>query len=186
MRLLVVVLLFSMSVGTESFGEWSGLNRLLGRPPTGIDVLLQIHQYDLFEQAAAETAGQRGDAALRKLSMSESDAAQTRDDRLAELSERADLNVKLSEEPGLFVSDRLAGLQGSVGASFVHMYYQDQLAEHQSAISLLQRYIAKPDNADVKKFAVKLVPMRAGRARCRKDCLDQFGGHTKAVGNRGQ
>jgi predicted outer membrane protein len=147
-----------MAVGAESFGEWSGLNRLLGRPPTGIDVLLQIHQYDLFEQAAAETAGQRGDAALRKLSMSESDVAQTRDDRLAELSQRPNLNVKLSEEPSYCVSGRLAGLQGSVGASYVHMYYDDQLAEQQSAISLLQRYIAKPDNADVKKFAVELMP----------------------------
>ena len=32
------------------------------------------------------------------------------------------------------------------------------LAEHQSVISLSQRYIAKPDNRDVKTFAVKLVP----------------------------
>ncbi len=180
MRLIAVVLFFSlMSVGAETFGEWSGLNWLLGRPPTGADLLLQVHQYDLFEQAAAETAGQRGDTVLRRLSASELDAAAARDDRLAELSKRANLNVKFSEEPGLLVSDRLAGLQGSVGASYVRKYYEDQLAEHQSVISLSQRYIAKPDNRDVKTFAVKLVPQLEAELTAVKTASKNFNSANK-------
>jgi putative membrane protein len=144
------------------------LDRLLGRPPTGADVLLEFHQFDLFEQISAGTADQRGDAALRKLSESESDAAENRDALLMKLSNEADLNVKFTEEPSLIESDRLAGLQGSVGEAFVRKYYQDQVAEHESTISLLQRYIAKPDNEDVKTFAMKLIPaLRTGLATVR-------------------
>lgn len=156
MRVMAVALVFSLvSFAAVAFCEWSGFP---GHALTGADVLLRIHQYDLFQQAAAETAGQRGDAALRKLSTSESDAAEARDVRLAELSRQANLNVTFSEQASLPVDDRLAGLQGSVGASYVHAYYEDQFAEHRSAISLLQRYIAEPDNADVKAFAEKLAP----------------------------
>ena len=82
-----------------------------------------------------------------------------------QLSGEANLNVKFAEEPSLIESNRLAGLQGSVGETFVRKYYQDQVAEHESEISLLQRYIAKPDNEDVKTFAMKLVPaLRMGLA----------------------
>ena len=82
-----------------------------------------------------------------------------------QLGEEANLNVKFTVEPSSIESDRLAGLQGSVGETFVRKYYQDQVAEHQSAISLLQRYIAKADNEDVKTFTMKLIPtLRTGLA----------------------
>lgn len=163
MRFVVVCLLFLTTADAQTFGEWSGLNRLLDRPPTGADVLVEFHQFDLFEQISAGTADQRGNAALRKLSKSESDAAENRDDLLMQLDDEANLNVKFTEQPSLIESDRLAGLQGSVGETFVRKYYQDQVAEHESAISLLQRYVAKPDNEDVKTFAMKLIPaLRTG------------------------
>lgn len=166
MRSVVVILLLSLTAAdAQTIGEWSGLNQLLGRPPTGADVLLEIHQFDLFEQISAGTADQRGDAALRALSKSESDAAEIRDELLMQLNGETNLDVKFTEEPSLIESDRLAGHQGSVGETFVRKYYQDQVAEHESEISLLQRYIAKPDNEDVKTVAIKLIPaLRMGLA----------------------
>jgi Domain of unknown function (DUF4142) len=158
MRFVIVFLLSLTAADAQTFGEWSGLNQLLGRPPTGADVLLEIHRFDLFEQISAGMADQRGDAALRMLSESESDASENRDGLLMQLDKDADLNIKFGNEPSLTGSEYLAGLQGSVGETFVREYYQDQVAEHESAISLLQRYIAKPDNEAVKTLALKLVP----------------------------
>ena len=46
MRSIVVILLLSLTAAdAQTIGEWSGLNQLLGRPPTGADVLLEIHQF---------------------------------------------------------------------------------------------------------------------------------------------
>jgi hypothetical protein len=114
---------------------------------------------------SAGTADQRGDVALRALSKSESDAAENRDDLLMKLSGETNLNVKFTEEPGWIESDRLAGLQGSVGETFVRKYYQDQVAEHESEISLLQRYIAKPDNEDMQPHRWRGQSLPAAPAR---------------------
>ena len=181
----VVVFLLSLTAAdAQTFGEWSGFNRLLGRPPTGADVLLEIHKFDLFEQLSAGTADQRGNAALRQFSKSESDAAKNRGELLMQLSEEANLNVKFSEEPSLIESDRLAGLQGSVGTTFVRKYYQDQVAEHESAISLLQRYIAKPDNEDVGTFAMKLIPVLKTGLATVKTALENSNAAAKRIARR--
>jgi hypothetical protein len=45
----------------------TGLNTMLGRPPTGADLLAGIHQFDLFEQELPNTAGMRGNDAARIL-----------------------------------------------------------------------------------------------------------------------
>lgn len=174
MRFVVGTILFVLFIAAAATtGAWGGFNELLGRPPTAAEVLFSTHQFDLFEQAAAQTADQRGAAPLRRFSELASAAAERRDDRLTSLSGRANIKVKFAEEPDMLVGDRLAGLQGTVGEPYVRGYYEDQVTEHESLISLLQRYLAKPDNEDVKAFSANLVPVLRTELAATKAALDK-------------
>jgi hypothetical protein len=156
------VLLFVLSTvpaSAETALEKTGVNGMLGRAPTGADLLTEIHQFDLFEQNADETAQQRGDEGLRQFSRDHASAAQKQDGQLQALKKKAGLRVVFSEEPNVTTSGRLAGLEGSVGAAFVQAYYAAQDAAYDSALSSLRRYLEHPDNDDIKSFAAKQVPL---------------------------
>ena len=142
----------------ESTLEKTGVDRVLGIAPSSADVLSEIHQFDLFEQGADETAQQRGDAALKRFSSDHADAAGKQDKQLAALAKRASVNVEFPDEPSGGASDRLAGLQGSVGPAFVRNYYGAQVAEYGTVLSVLRRYLEKPDNEEIKAFATKQIP----------------------------
>jgi hypothetical protein len=79
------------------------------------------------------------------------------------LNKASGLNVKLPDQPDMWVTDRLAGLQGAVGQTYLRDFYEDVAAEHETAISLLKRYMEKPDNEQIKSFSQKLLPaLQAG------------------------
>ena len=170
MRFVVVCLLFLTTADTQTFGEWSGLDRLLGRPPTGADVLLEFHQFDLFEGAVyAGTADQRATPLLenfqgqnrtrRKRSRRSLDEAEQRSRPQCQIYRRAELD---RERPSRW-SPRLRR-RGACPKMPTKMRSRST----ESTISLLQRYIAKPDNEDVKTFAMTLIPaLRTGLATVR-------------------
>ena len=138
--------------------EKTGIDNMLGLAPTGADVLTEIHQFDLFEQGADETAQQRGDAALKRFSSDHAGAAEKQDKQLEALKKKAGLSVAFPEDPSVTRSNRLAGLQGSVGPSYVRKYYEAQAAEYDSALGVLRRYLEKPDSEAIKSFVEKQIP----------------------------
>jgi hypothetical protein len=149
----------SPGASSQSLAEKSGVNAVLSRQPTAADVLIAIHQFDLFEQAADESAQQRGDNGLREFSASHSSAAEKQDKELLAISEKAGLKIEFSQKPDTGVSGQLAGLQGSVGPDYVRGYYAAQLSQYDGVISSLKRYLEKPDNDDVKAYAAKQLPL---------------------------
>lgn len=166
----ITLMLMLTPMAAQTLGEKTGVNAMLDRAPTGSDVLLELHQFDLFEQGADETAQTRGDDALKQYSTSQSNAAGKRDDELAKLSKKAGLNLKFSEQPSQTRSDLLAGLEGSVGPAFVRKYYESQVTEFDAAVSLLQRYLQKPDTDEIKSFATKQLPvLETGQKTARED-----------------
>ena len=146
------------SAAAESVMEKTGVGSALGLAPTGTDVLTEIHQFDLFERQADDTAQMRGDDGLKQFSIERADNAKKQDQQLAELKDKAGVQVTFSEEPSVTRSNRLAGLQGAVGEDYVRKYYEAQVAEHDSALSVLRRYLKKPDNARIKSYAAKQIP----------------------------
>jgi len=159
MKLIAIAaILFSTPVLAQTLGEETGMNGMLDRPPTGTDLLIDIHMFDLFEQGADEIAQQRGDDGLREFSSSHAEAAARQDKQLAALGDKAGLAVKFSEDPDITASGRLSGLQGAVGAAFVRQYYEAQASEYDAAVSALRRYLQNPDQDDIKAFAAKQLP----------------------------
>jgi putative membrane protein len=142
---------------SESVLEKTGIDGMLGVAPSAVDVLSEINQFDLFEQGADESAQQRGDDALKQFSSEHAEAAEKQDKQLAALAKKAGVNVELSKEPAGNASNRLAGLQGSVGSDFIRQYYGAQVSEYEQVLSLLRRYLEKPDNDEIRSFATKQI-----------------------------
>lgn len=140
----------------ETLAEKSGVNALLDRPPAAADVLTEIHQFDLFVGGAAESADLRGTDALRKQSRADVKRADAREKTIAQLAKK--LGVKLADNPSAARANRLGGLQGKVGADFMTSYRTAIADEARSTQSVLQRYLAKPDDDAVKAFAAKQLP----------------------------
>jgi len=160
-RAVVIVLAllpFASPALAESVMEKTGIGSALGLAPTGADVLTEIHQFDLFERQADDTAQMRGDDGLKQFSIERAGEAKKQDQSLAALKDKAGVKVTFSEEPSVTRSNRLAGLQGSVGPDYVWKYYEAQVAEHDSALSVLRRYLKKPDNDQIKSYAAKQIP----------------------------
>jgi hypothetical protein len=67
----------------------------------------------------------------------------------------AGLGKKPSSERG----DRLASLETSSGPDDVRKFYATQVAEHESAVSLLERYLTALDDMTVGKFAATQLPV---------------------------
>jgi putative membrane protein len=161
MKLVIVALLLlaAPSAFAQSISEKTGLNAMLDKPPTSADVLSGLHQFDLFQQEVADSADKRGDDILRKFARALSDAAEKRGKLLAALNTKNGLEVKFPEEPGATRNNRLGGLEGSVADVYVQGFYKAEVTEHDAAISLLKRYLEKPDNDEVRGFAEKQLPI---------------------------
>lgn len=142
----------------QSLGERTGIDAMLDRPPTASDVLLELHQFDLFQDGVTDSTDKRGDAGVKKFADTQSDAADTRDKALAALGKKAGLAISFPDQPSVSRSDRLAGLDGSVGQAYVRAFYDAEAAELTSTLSLIARYLAKPDNPDVAAFVAKMRP----------------------------
>jgi hypothetical protein len=131
-------------------------------------VLLKLHQFDLFHQGTTDSSDKRGDEAVKKFAVSQSDAAEKRDKQLAMLQKKARLDITFPDEPNADRSNHLAGLDGAVGEKYLANFYSAESTEFESALSLLTRYSTKPDNDDIRQLAEKQLPvLRDGLKRLR-------------------
>ena len=121
--------------------------------------LLELHQFDLFQQATTDSSDKRGDEAVKKFAVSQSDAAEKRDKQLAVLQKKTRLDITFPDEPNADRSNRLAGLDGAVGEKYRANFYSAESTEFEAAISLLTRYSTKPDNDDIRQLAEKQLPV---------------------------
>src|SRR3954467_1795757 len=103
-RAVVIVLAllpFASPALAESVMEKTGIDSALGLVPTGADVLTEIHQFDLFERQADDTAQMRGDDGLKQFSIERAAEAKKQDQSLAALKDKAGAKVTFSEEPSV-------------------------------------------------------------------------------------
>ena len=159
MRWIIAILLATSPACAQSVSEKTGINQMLDRAPTGSDVLLELHQFDLFQQATTDSSDKRGDDAVKKFAVSQSDAAEKRDKQLAVLQKKTRLDITFPDEPNADRSNRLAGIDGAVGEKYLANFYAAESTEFEAAISLLTRYSTKPDNDDIRQLAEKQLPV---------------------------
>jgi predicted outer membrane protein len=142
----------------QGIGESTGVNQMLDRAPTGQDLLLEVHQFDLFQQAITDSSDKRGDDAVRKFASAQSDATDKRDKQVTSLARKAGFHIEFTDEPSVTRNDLLSGLDGAVGQAYVKEFYSAEILQHQTAISVLKRYTANPDNDEILAFAKDQLP----------------------------
>ena len=179
-RVLALFLLITLPASAQSLSESTGLNSLIQKPPTAEDLMLEMHQFDLFQLSISDVADKRGDDAIKSLAKTEAAAAEQRGDALIALQKKAGLSFAFPEEVNKARDNRLSGLGGSVAEIFVREYYAAQRAEYDSVLASLKRYVAKPDNDIVQAFAEKQIIML--EASLKKIETAQTEGPTKPAG----
>jgi len=145
--LAMILLLAGHAVLADDAGDASV------RAPAGPDVIAGLYQFDLFQQNAIEEADRSGSEELRISAVSKADAATQRDKALIELQRKTGTEVQPAGKSAARSADRLAGLDSATEPGSAREFYEAQVAAHQSAVQLLQRYLSAPDNETIKAFA---------------------------------
>ena len=127
--------------------------------PAGPDLIAGLYQFDLFQQNAIEAADRSGSEELRLSAVGKADAATQRDRALLELQRKTGTEVQPPGKSTARSADRLAGLDSGTEPGSAREFYEAEVAAHQSAVQLLQRYLNAPDNETIKDFAVDQLPI---------------------------
>src|SRR5215470_5073210 len=154
MRVLLAIVL--LLAGGAAFAD--DANDASARAPAGTDVIAGLYQFDLFQQNAIEAADRSGSEELRISAVSKADAATQRDKALIELQQKTGSEVQPIGKAAARSADRLAGLDSATEPGSTREFFAAQVAAHQSAVQLLERYLNAPDNETIKEFAASQLP----------------------------
>ena len=143
----------------ETVTEKTGLNSLVGASPNTQDFITEAAISDMFEIQSSKLAQEKKDTKASEFAnkmiadhMTSSDAikAMVQSGKL-----KADIPAALdSKHQGMI--DKLKGLNGD---DFEKQYRSDQISGHKDTVDLYKRYAKGGDNADLKAFAEKTLPI---------------------------
>jgi predicted outer membrane protein len=141
--------------------------------PAASEVIAELYEFDRFQQDALESADLHGSEGIRNLAVTHADAAHRRDAVLTRIQKDANAAPSFDCETRPRRADLLTALDASEGPDFVRVFYQVEVAEHSSAIDLLLRYLASPDNDAMREFASRELPILVSALDDAKAALDE-------------
>jgi putative membrane protein len=143
----------------QSVGEKTGVNSTLGIAPTTADFVKEAAISDMFEIDSSKLAQDKGNAEEKSFgSQMITDHTKT----TAELKGLVSSGKVKADVPSALDSShqsKLDKLRGESGKDFSSDYDSDQLSGHEDAVSLFERYAKGGDNADLKDWAGKTLPI---------------------------
>jgi hypothetical protein len=132
------------------------------RAPTAAEVISQLYQFDQFQQNAVDNDEFRATQAVANTAAARADAAVKRDQVLSELQRQIGAEPTSDNKAAAMRAHALLGVESSDGPDYVRHFYAAQLAEYETTVALLERYLQSPDNDDVRSFAsTQLVLLRS-------------------------
>lgn len=162
MKKLIIILatttMLSGPVFAQSIGEKTGVNSTLDIAPKTQDFVTEAANSDIVEIAAAKIAQQRGTADEKKF------AAQMITDHTktsADLKQLIDSGAVKAELPTVLNASsqsKIDKLKNAGADEFAATYDPMQVAAHEEAVSLFERYAKGGDNAKLKDWAGKTLP----------------------------
>jgi len=171
-------LLLAGPVLAESLGEKTGVNAALDIAPTTADFVTEAAISDLFEIDSSKLAQDKGNAPEKSF------AAQMITDHTKSSAGLKDLvtsgKVKADLPTALDGSHEsmLDKLKGENGKDFSSDYDSYQVSGHKDAVSLFERYAKGGDNAELKDWAGKTLPMLKHHLEMAEDLKKKTGGST--------
>jgi putative membrane protein len=143
---------------SQSLGETTGVNSTLGIAPKTQDFVTEAARSDMLEIAAAKIALQKGNADDKKFA-EQMIADHTRTS--AEMKQLIDSGAVMADLPTALDASsqtKIERLNNAGVDEFAAIYDPMQVAAHEQAVSLFERYAGGGDNARLKDFAGKTLP----------------------------
>jgi hypothetical protein len=161
MRVLVAIVLAFIS--TAALADSTGERRSGDRAPTATDVISGLYAFSRFQQSLLESTDLKGNSEVKNLAALRAEEAAKRDRSLKQIQEAIGAEPRLGK-----TTSAGAGLvepENSDGPTYVRSFYAAQIAEYESAINLLERYLKAPDDAALAAFARDQLPTLRAQAK---------------------
>jgi putative membrane protein len=143
----------------QSAGEKTGVNSALGIAPTTADFVKEVAISDMFEIQSSKLAQDKGSASEKSFaSQMVTDHTKTSTELKGLVSSgkvKADVPTALDSSH----QSKLDKLKGESSKDFSSDFDSDQVSAHKDAVSLFERYAKGGDNADLKNWAGKTLPV---------------------------
>jgi putative membrane protein len=155
---LLACLLFAGPAFSQSVGEKTGVNSVLGISPSTPDFVKQVAISDMFEIESNKLGKEKGTAAQKAF------AAQMITDHTKTSTELKGLvssgKVKAELPTALDSSHqgKLDKLKEKSGDDFASDFNSMQVSAHKDAVSLFERYANGGDDPELKAWAAKTLP----------------------------
>lgn len=162
MKKLILILaattMLSGPVLAQSIGEKIGVNSTLGIAPKTQDFVTEAANSDMLEIAAAKIAQQKGNADEKKFAgQMITDHTKTSAD-VKQLIDSGAVKAELPTVLNAVSQSKIDKLNNAGADEFAATYDPMQVAAHEDAVSLFERYATGGDNAKLKDWAGKTLP----------------------------
>ncbi|MVT55047.1 DUF4142 domain-containing protein [Bradyrhizobium yuanmingense] len=155
----IILALISTSALADSLGE----RKPGAQAPSAIEVISGAYNFSRFQQGLLENTDLKGNAEVKNLAALRAEEAAKRDKRLKEVQEAIGAELQVGRATSSSAS--LVEPEMSDGPAYVRSFYAAQIPEYESIISLLERYLAAPDNAALAAFAREQLPLLRAQVR---------------------
>jgi putative membrane protein len=156
--ILAATTILSGPVLAQSVGEKTGVNSTLGIAPKTQDFVTEAASSDMLEIAAAKVAQQKGNAEEKKFAAQMiTDHTRTSAD-IKQLIDSGAVKAELPKALNASSQSKLDRLNDAKPDEFAATYDPMQVAAHEDAVSLFERYAKGADNAKLKDWAGKTLP----------------------------
>jgi putative membrane protein len=128
------------------------------KTPTTDEFVKEVAVSDMFEIQSSELAAQKSDAATKTFASQMITDHRKTSDELKSLIKSADIGVMPPTMLDAKHQTMLDKLKNATGSSFEKDYREDQVAAHEAAVSLFERYAKNGENAQLKSWAATTLP----------------------------
>lgn len=158
LTLLTAATMLSGTAFAQSVGEKTGVNSTLGISPTTQDFVTEAATSDMLEIQAGKIAQERGNPAEKTFgAQMVADHTKTSAD-IKGLIASGQLKAHLPKELPSSAQSKLDDLTNAKNEDFSSVYDPMQVAAHEDAVSLFERYGKSGDNTELKAWANKTLP----------------------------
>lgn len=143
---------------SQSLGEKSGANALLGISPSTADFVTQAAISDMFEIQSSQIALEQSDEPTKAYAKQMIADHEKTSGELKVLVQGGKVQAQIPTGLDTTHQAKLDSLKTLKGADFTKQYHSEQVTAHKNAVDLYKRYAAEGENAELKAFAAKHQP----------------------------
>ena len=142
---------------SQSLGEKSGINSVLGIAPKTADFVKEVAISDMFELETSRLATTQGNAETKKFA-EQMVADHTKTSNELKSAVGGNTATPIPNAMDSSHQQKLDRLKTMQGADFDREYRSQQVTAHENAVSLFKRYSSGGDDAKLKAWATQTLP----------------------------